>query len=229
MTIHTTHDNVPQHHPRVAHYKPYWFNDSLGGIDKAKKQKYLFIDQDGHCVPAHNDLGYEGTIKHWGLPEKDGFKYIWTGKRTKRGREIRRRLTRAERRKTLEQWGWEALTRLRSSRFGKSRLYLSVATHMRKCALSNVTMCLEAKGSDLWRERRVWQYFKRVQEKTNCDVIVMTLMYGPTPPEEARQRLAMAHAAGFPTVLLVHGWKKPADWNTRWAMHVDAVWGWWAK
>lgn len=215
---------IPDHHPRVAHYDPYWWHDSHLGILKADRQRYRYIDRD--CQFSAGDINAprraqrpQPYIKHWRDRRKDGFThYVPPGKR------VRRRFTGPF---DLDRLSPAQLQTLRRGLTGRTR-YRTAHADMIDCRNHGLIMCLELKDErtahpvlmqDLWADK----------VSTGCQVIVMTLQdLHPGPDGKgALRRLKAAKQAGFPTALLPRG-HKPANWDTEWAPWVDAVWGHWS-
>lgn len=207
--------HLPTHHPRVAHFLPYRFNNSLRAARKAKKLKFKYSDKD---IQVTRD--WIVVVTHWDNLKHDQFTWIWTGKKIL-GVEVRKRYTGTL---DIDHLDWSVVSRLRSSRVGGYRIY-GLQPHMNALHKAGITFCAELKNNRLSDPRCVKQ-FMDAQKVTGCRVIIMTLQSllngaGILAP---LRRLAPYKLAGFPTVILKRG-HKPADWDKVWAPIVDAAWG----
>lgn len=218
---------IPDHHPRVAHFDPYWFNDSLLGIAQAERRGYRYIDQDCNLSKGDPDayefeLRPQATIKHWGNRKKDGFTHIWTGKHYSNGGEQRKEFNGPEH---LSQIEWDILTMLRRGE-GGGTAYLRFDEHLQACVDHHQKMCCEVKGDERFEHPQVAADMYAASLAVGQIPYIMTLSnIGPTRLSPPR-RLKAFKDAGFETALLPRG-ARPSDWDAHWAPYVDAVWGHW--
>lgn len=104
---------IPQHHPPTVHrrwsdpltdtFRLLWIAFKTTGWVDINVIPLLDVDAAGHW-PGRVDWN------HW--------TWIWTGRRTRTGREIRRRLTDAERQKDSIHWTWAEYSKLRTAERG---------------------------------------------------------------------------------------------------------------
>lgn len=206
---------------RIAHFSPYWFNNSLAGIRRAAKKRYKQIDQDGNLTKDRVPV-----TCHWSLLRKDGYLYwLVSGKSVTNKRRVRIGLRRWEWRGRILQNGkwqtaykvgdewitghghgrdarvstltWKEVYRLR--RRNGQRLH-SVNTHMQWCAQNDLRMMLEGKDAR-FNESGVAAKIKQQAKNANCSVYFMAL----TSMSGWRSKMAAFHDVGIPTVLLARG------------------------
>ncbi len=199
---------MPEHHPHTMHFDPYHFNDSLPGLAAGKRKGYVYADQDANCTRDG-----EIVIKHWGLPRKDGFKWVVKAGRVRRDLHPLRPINRRT---------WAGVKRLRRRPDGKGTRYRRAIAHARWCHNHGMIMCLEAKGSPGFNNVETWQRLA-----TQCDAAGVPRPYVMTLQNIRgwRRRLRAAHAAGFECAILPRG-RKPSDWPWFEGMGIK-VWGSW--
>lgn len=194
---------------------PYWYGDSLWAIDKAKAKGYLYLDQNGQVTK-------DGVVMvaHWNKPWKDGYRYYWTGKKNRKGQEIRRPWRNKNARMDL--MTYKQYSRLRMTLYpGKSlksrKKPTTFSQHVKYAKARGRILTFEMKGSHLFNEPRVARAMWRVVVNYDATVYMMTLQNIPF----WTTRLKNVHEVGFETALLARG-KQPRKWPLE---YVDVVWG----
>lgn len=219
---------IPAHHPRIAHFLGrgpfrYLVGDSLTAIKRAKRLRFKWIDQNAQCT--RDGLVY---VLHWPKVWKNGYRWYFTGRRDRRGREIRVPLSsipafKSRNVKIEDLLGLE-VGRLREKRRGGRRPY-QARTHMALCEAVGINLALEVKNSDGFLELRTWQRLAEDAGMTRARVAIMTLQ-NQGGNARALRRLTLAHTVGFPVALLPRG-KRPANWSSDWQPLGIKVWGRW--
>lgn len=196
----------PSHLRRIAHFAPYRFNNSPGGIRRAKRLRYKNIDQD---INLTKDL--VPVVIHWPLFYKDKFKYITVdghrkGARKRKGKwQVKHNHGKD---KHISQLPWSEVSRLRT--FTGQRIY-TVQQHMTMISHNKMRMMAEIKGDHRFADPKVAEYFLRAQKSTGCEVYIMTLQNLGNP----HARLCNFHKHGFKTILLARGRKGvPRSWES---------------
>lgn len=222
---------MPKHHPRLLHLMPYGIGDSLRALWLLVLSRCWGIDQNGQV-----DLHHVVWILHWPRIGRNGYRWLWTGERTKRGREVRRRLTKAERDRLIQHCptGW--VQRLRSRRLGGRRPYTAMV-HMRRLADLNAkrvakgkpekVWALEVKGNPLWLLAAPWLYLRRCATTTGVLMVAMTLQRNQLDSARALHVLRLAHHVLEVPVAVLPRAAKPANWTAEWEPLGVQVWGRW--
>lgn len=228
----------PRRRPRIAHFMPYLFGDSLAAIRRARRLRFRYIDQN-------LNLSSDGVpvVVHWPLVRKNRLLYeVVPASRVvrKRGRRGRYAGRIAYRRRgewvARHRHGYDVrvgdltaaqLYRLRTRHAGRGRAPRPAHQHMREAQRVGIVLCLEAKGDRRFNVPAPWAKLAAWAVHTNARVVVMTLQ-NLGGNANARARLAQAAHAGFPVAILPRG-PRPVDWSTRWAPLGVAVWGRWRK
>lgn len=207
---------IPARHPRIAHFMPYIFGDSLAALRKAKRLGFRYVDQNGLC-----DAQGIVWIFHWPKYRKQ-YRWISTGRHTKRGREIRVRVPKSWPAK-VQDLQTSQVERLRSARF-RGRKPWKARTHFAEAARLGLVLCLEVKGSPGFQNLATWRSLAIARDAFDAKVVVMTLQ-NQGGNAAARRRLELAAQHGFPVALLPRG-KRPADW-LEWQQLGVKQWGRW--
>ena len=205
---------IPRYTKR-AHFMPYWYGDSLWAIDEAKAKHYRYIDQNGRVLK--NGVA---VVAHWGRPWQDGYRYYWTGKKDRKGREIRRPWRNAK--ALTDNMTWAQYSRLRMTlhedKSRKSRKKpTSYSQHVKYAKARGIIITYELKGSRGFESPAMARAMYRVMVNYNTTVYIMTLQNIP----RWNMRLKNMHDVGFETALLPRG-KQPRVWPLP---YVDRVWG----
>jgi hypothetical protein len=160
---------------------------------------------------------------HWGNgPKLNHYTWIWTGRRTRFGREIRRPMTDHELRRPVTEWTSEQIARWRRGPKG-GRKPADVAKRQRQARRRRVYIAWEIKTHDYGEA----DYAERVVatvERSGWPAFFMTLvtMHG------WRHKMRAFHRAGGQTALLAHGAPRPGD-LANWLPYIDRIWGRFAR
>lgn len=179
---------------------------------EADMNAVALLDDDANC--------------HWpDGPAKNHFTWIFTGRYDKRGREVRRALTEAERNTPMAFWPARKYLMLRRAEFGGRKPAL--CSHRQKQANRlGVKIDWELKSYQYTRPA-VAARFVRSIKKVGGKWAVMTLV----TMRGWGAKLKAFKLAGAPkTALLPHGVKKTLAIRTLLAMYgkyIDAYWGSW--
>ena len=156
------------------------------------------------------------VAKHWSQPNHagDGFTHLWSGPGWGVGKIV------ADPAPSLPISGraWVDVQRLTDAT-GKRRI-TTIREHMAEGVRLGVLVLPEAKGSVLMERPEFWQRLGVDCDAVGHPRVMMTLSNIGSPVK----RLAAAKAAGFHTAVLPRG-NRTADYATRWAPVLDAVWG----
>jgi hypothetical protein len=195
---------IPDHHPRIAHFRPYLWGDAIPAQTVAYRLGYRFVDNNGQ-----SDAEYTVWGVHWA--DLREYPYVWTGRYDDKGREIRK--LRGVRPR-IQHMPTEFVGRLRSAKHGGRRpkkmfhhMRRAAALDKRRPAWHPFTLCIEVKGSPGFLLRETWRRLNLETRFTEARIVIMTLQDIPG----WRQRLELAHEFGFATALLPR-LAKPADW-----------------
>jgi hypothetical protein len=184
------------------------------------KQNQRFADMNA-CALKDGDANV-----HWpDNPVKNHYDHVWTGERDQDGREVRRPMTDAERRKRLIETTTDEFLMWRRGMKGGPRP-ATIAMRQREAISRGVIICWELKS----REYRIPANAKRFVDAVNATkhtAYYMTLVtmgfWGP--------KLKAFKLAGGETALLPHGVRKTteiADKLVEFEPHIDRFWGRWA-
>lgn len=212
--------SMPKKHPRIAHFMPYAWGDSLAAIVTAARLLFRYIDQN-----AHVDADSEVWILHWG--DMRDFRWEWTGAYVghgKRRREVRRRVPK----RPIGGMPTSKVARRRRRAVGGRRPRRAIA-HMRRAESAGIVWCMEAKGSRGFLRRQVWEHLAAQATETGVRMVVMTLtnLHRKGHPSDPYDRLLLASAVGFQVAVLPRT-KRPAKWHEYKKAGI-AVWGRWRK
>lgn len=211
---------MPIHHPKTLHRKPYWLNNSLASMIWGKMMGYKFADQDMQCDAEGVFWGC-----HWGVPSQDGYTYLWTGKYDSKGHEVR--IKDPNPKMKIAQRTTENVSRLRKYKSGRlpAWCYTKAVTHAIRCEQYGMTMCGEAKGSPGFDVPENWRKFEDSLHRAGVvNFFVMTLSDIGSPVK----RGAAVHKGSKLKIALLPRGRKPADWDTRWRPNFDRLWGSWS-
>lgn len=203
--------DVPTTHPRVAHWKPYYINNSLKGIEQAVEGNYKYIDQDCQVT-----LDGVIVVEHWAKPKDNGFTHVVVG-HDKKGKEILKPDPNPD--KTI---GWRTFREVSNLRRadGTHRIR-SARQHLKWCHDRGIIPCFEMK-SNKFINPEVWTPVVKLADRLNASFLAMTLSTMPYP----FRKLAAAKSKGIPTVLLNHDGKAYRTTHTvKIAETTTAVWG----
>jgi hypothetical protein len=201
-------------HPRIAHLMPYMWSDSLRSVRVAKRLGFRFTDKNGQV-----DADRVTWIVHWAVIGKNrGLTWIATDHRDARGREVRRRLTKAELASRIKDHPTEWVARLRTREHGGRRLY-TAREMMAEHARLDMTMCLEGKAT--MKGARAFQLLAGDAIATGVRIVFMRLQDIPGWRKAFRRALAV----GLVCALLPRG-PRPADWAS-WKARGVQRWGSW--
>ena len=208
---------IPLHHPPTCHLK-----HSDVRVDTLYVLRWAWRTTGWADMNACPLLD-EDVCGHWpNNPVWNHYTWIWTGRRTKTGREIRRPLTHAERIRPLLNWTWAEYKLLRSAEKGghKPRTVQQV---QRRAALLRVKIAWDVKGSVYARYPRIARRLvAKVKAGRGVGVFFVLADTG-----HWRAKVANLHAAGGLVAINAHGAKKPDD-LAEVRKHADAVWGRWS-
>lgn len=189
---------LPSVYRRIAHFAPYRFNNSFGGIRRAKRLRYKQIDQD---INLTADLVL--VVGHWPKFYKDGFKFKVVAKGAPGARKVRGKNEwiaphKYPKNMTYSQLTWHHVSQLRTA---GGRRVSTITDHMRWCVQHQMRMMAEVKGDRRFALPIVAERMGAAHQRTGCQVIVMTLQNLGDP----HARLCNFKAHGFSTVLLTRG------------------------
>ncbi|MFT4288181.1 hypothetical protein [Nocardioides sp.] len=178
---------VPAKWSRFAHLMPYCRNNSIRGLDAAKRAGYTAIDLDAQVCWANSSRKRRVMIcTHWGTVGKEFYDPL--GK-IKPGTKFAA-LT------------WPEVKRLRS-KDGKGFRIHKMNRMLRAATKRGLRVEVEAKGHKAFAKRPgLWRRLRTVADAVGADVQVKTLTgLGGS----ASARLEAAKAAGFVTIVLPRG------------------------
>lgn len=165
---------------------------------------------------------------HWADgPVKNHWTWIWTGKRDHKGREIRRRLSTAERSRPMIFWTAEKFLRLRRAEYGgrKPRLVGQIQAIANRLG---VRVCWEIKSKQYARQALANRFMASLKQ-TGGRYAIMTLVtmrnWGP------KLKAFKLAGAGL-TALLPHGQRKTVTIRAQllvYGRYIDKYWGSWAR
>lgn len=164
---------MPEGHPRMAHYMPYLYGDSLPAIVKAHQQGYLFKDTDIQaCLHDKDDDHPEGVeifACHWGTPDKAGLNKMWSGPDWGKGHLVDNPYGG----KPWSEINYRFVKRMTNSH-GDYQLH-TLRYHFREGVAQRVVLVPEAKANVLFNEAKTWKYFVRVAGQEGHPAVMMTL------------------------------------------------------
>lgn len=219
--------SIPSHTSR-AHYSPYWFADSPKAVEKARrarpKDPTVYIDQNFQLSTDNIPI----TL-HWYELKKNGFLYLYTGKKDSKGREIRRPLTAAEKSKRVQDFDSKFLKNLRRTRRPGSTYASKVRPYsfwemLKVYKKHEVICCPELKSYAFGTKPEIAAKMHTQVREIGITVYPMTLV----TMRGWGNKLKFFKRAGFETALLAHGARKPKEFDT-YKPWIDVVWGQWAK
>jgi len=183
------------------------------GPGKADMNACALADSDANC--------------HWpDGPVKNHFTWIWTGKYDAKGREIRRRLSTAERSRPMILWTEAQYLRLRRAEYG-GRKPATVEMRQRQAVRLGVEIDWELKSKQ-YRQPALAQRFMAALNRAGGRHAIMTLV---TLRYWGQKLKAFKQAGAHKTALLPHGVRKTAWIKGQLAIYgryIDAYWGTWA-
>lgn len=157
---------------------------------------------------------------HWANgPRLNHYDWIWTGKRTKLGREIRRLMTQEELDRDVHQWHDADIALWRRGPHGGPQP-ATVAKRQRQAKWRGVVICWELK-SQAYVEPAVAERIVEDVRASGWDAFYMTLVTMPKWRGKARA----IHNAGGQFALLAHGAPRPADLDQWHPAYIDRIWG----
>jgi hypothetical protein len=157
------------------------------------------------------------TATHWNLhwadgPGKNHYHFIWTGKRNRRGQEIRRAMTREELNRNVNQWNDLDILRwrktLRPTKGVGRHKPATVRTRAWQARFRGVTMGWELKSREYGTDPMLAVTFKQQATVPGGRFFVFTL----TSMANYHGKMVYFHRAGVPTLLSVHT-PKPHDYE----------------
>lgn len=170
------------------------------------------------CALADGDANV-----HWADgPLKNHYDHIWTGRRDRRGREIRRPMTSEERHRPLVEWKVSGFLAWRRGERGGPRPH-TVEMRQRQAKAREVTICWELKSrqyKDPARAQRFVAACRRAGGVAYFMTLVTMRAWGP--------KLRAFKNAGGETALLAHGVRLTALRRARLAFYsssIDRIWG----
>jgi hypothetical protein len=162
---------------------------------------------------------------HWPEnPVLNHYDWIWTGKRDRRGHEIRRKMTHAERTRPLAQWTEAAFLRWRRGPSG-GRKPKTVGMMQTAAKRIGVIICWELKSRQ-YRYAANARRFVRALKASGHTAYVMTLV----TMKYWGQKLRAFKQAGVETALLPHRAKKTVWIRSQlliYGRYIDRYWGAW--
>lgn len=182
----------------------YRIGNSLRGLWRAKRAGYDLIDWDGTVTKDGVPV-----VNHWPKFRKDGF------------RDPDRRWAKSTKIANLT---YAQVKRLRAP--GGYRIR-AVGQRFKQAARAGVDVAYEVKGQSAFEKGWVWEKIWRANVAAGKPVkLIMTLqnLGDPLARLKAAKAVIPEGETGWSTVLLARG-RKPANWDTEWAPHVDYVRG----
>ena len=160
---------------------------------------------------------------HWPVgPALNHYDHIWTGKKDAKGKEIRRPLTKPERRKPVVEWTTEEFLRWRRGASGGPKP-ATVAMRQVEAKDRGVIICWELKSREYRVAANAQRFVDAVmgsKHKAYYMTLVTMAFWGP--------KLRAFKNAGGETALLAHGVRKTAKIATgldTFGPSIDRIWG----
>ena len=205
MPAQTHRFHLPQSDPRC---------DTLEMLNMAARRGVKFADCNA-CVSA-DDTSWN---LHWPEgPRLNHYDWIWTGRRNRFGREIRRPMTPAELARNVGQWSDVGISRWRRGPRGGPRP-ATVAKRQRQAKRRSVYICWELKS----RSYAHVDVAERIVEDVRNSGWPAFFMALVTMREWGQKARAIKQAGGQ-FALLAHGAPKPPDFD-QWHPYVERIWG----
>lgn len=188
--------------------------DTLALLRLAARQRHRYVDCNA-CVSA-DDTSWN---LHWPSgPKLNHYTWIWTGKRTRLGREIRRPMTAEELHRAVHEWHDAGIARWRRAARGGPRP-TTVAKRQRQAKRYHLIICWELK-SLTYADADVAERIVDDVRASGNPAFFMALVTMRKWGEKAR---AISNAGGQ-FALLAHNAPRPADFE-HWRPYVTQVWG----
>lgn len=188
--------------------------DTLQLLNMAARHGVKFVDCNA-CVSA------DGTSwnLHWPEgPRLNHYDWIWTGRRTWYGREIRRPMTSEELRRPVHLWHDAGIARWRRGSSGGVKP-ATVAKRQRQAKRRGVIICWELKS----RAYAHADVAERIVEDVRASRHPGFFMALVTMRDWGQKARAI-HQAGGQFALLAHGASRPADLDL-WRPYITRIWG----
>jgi hypothetical protein len=188
--------------------------DTLAFLNEIARRRQRYADFNA-CASADAT----SWNLHWASgPKLNHYYWIWTGKRTRFGREIRRPMTEEELHRPTHQWHDAGIARWRRGARGGPRP-ATVAKRQRQAKRRRVIICWELK-SQAYAQADVAERIVADVQASRWPGFFMTLVTMAKWGEQARA----IHNAGGQFALLAHGAPRPADLE-HWRPYIDRIWG----
>lgn len=197
-----------------------WYDrrcDTLRFLLIAVWRGFRFVD----CNAVLSANGTSWNL-HWANgPKLNHFTWIWTGRRNKYGREIRRPMTYDELHRPVDKWTDSQIARWRRAP-KRGRKPATVYKRQRQAKRLGLIICWELKSRTYGKADYADRLVDDV-ERSKHPAFYMTLV----TMRNWGEKLWAVKDAGGQTALLAHGAPKPRDLD-KWAPHIDRIWGSWA-
>lgn len=190
----------------MSHGLPYHLNNSLAFTRRSAGEGWRYGDKDGQSTRDRVPLN-----AHWHLAKMDGFTHVHT---------VNGIVSDPRPDVLLANRDW-AEVQLLTDATGTLK-YVTMYDQVALGVQVDQVIMLEAKAAALYEDPAFWEEYGAFCDSVGHPRTMMTLTNIGHPV----RRLRPAHAHNFYTAALPRG-PKPADWDTWWAPHVDAVWGNW--
>ncbi len=216
---------LPNRHPRIAHFLPYIFGDSLRALKRAKRLGFKYIDLNLNLT---KDLF--PVVGHWARFWFDGYRYVMVkrgGSKPKAHPKARwvngEWIVKSPYKKSmsLHSLTWKQVQLLRTR---KGRKYYLARVYMIHAHALGITCCFELKGTWGWGSP-VFQMMASWAIDADASVVLMMLQSMGTNAK-VFEILNGARTAGFAAALLPRR-KKPHDWESKWVPAGIKQWGRW--
>lgn len=156
---------------------------------------------------------------HWAEgPKLNHYTWIWTGRRTRFGREIRRPMTESELHRPVGQTPDSVIARWRRGPHGGERP-ATVKERQRQAKRRGVVICWELKSRNFAHADVAERIVEDVQA-SGWPAFFMALVTMRNWGQKARA----IKQAGGQFALLAHGAPKPADLDS-WRPYIERIWG----